>query len=119
MSITAGITNYVRFSGDQESELIYTSGSLANSPAMQQLVSLIDGNNTISVPSIEDFVVHGVVIVPPTANDNQLTLKGVNGDTGIALSALQPTILQFGDTVPTSFVLFIEGEIDGLRLVWF
>ena len=119
MSITAGVTNYVRFTGDQESELIFTSGLLANSPAMQQLVSLVDGNNTISVPSVDDFDVHGVVIVPPTANENQLTLKGVDGDTGVILSALLPTILQFGDTVPSSFVLFIEGEIAGLRLVWF
>jgi hypothetical protein len=119
VSITAVVTNYIQFSGDQESEAIYGSGNLANSPAVQQLANLVDGNNTITVPSVEDFVVHGVAIVPPAGNTNQLTLKGASGDTGVLLSATDVSMLQFGDTVPTEIILFIEGIIDGLRLVWF
>ncbi len=119
MSITAVVKNYVKFSGDQESELIFGSNSLADSPAMQELATLAIGNNTITVPDVEDFTVHGVIIIPPAANTEQPTIKGVNGDTGFALSASQVSVLQFGDTVPASFVLNVAAEIVGLRLVWF
>lgn len=34
-----------------------------------------------------------VCIIPPSANANTITLKGVTGDTGIALSKTQPTIV--------------------------
>lgn len=119
MSITAGATNYIRFSGDQASELIYATGALADSPAMQELATLAIGNNTITVPDTDDFTVHGVVIIPPSANDIDPTLKGVNGDTGISLSAVHASVIQFGETVPASFVLNVSAEVVGLRLVWF
>lgn len=119
MSITADVTNYIKFSGDQESEVIYGSGLLADSPYLQELVTLAIGNNTITVPAVDDFTVHGVALVPPAVNVTQPTIKGVAGDTGFALSASKVSVLQFGDTVPASFVLNVAAEIVGLRLVWF
>ena len=119
MSITADVTNYIKFSGDQESEVIYGSGLLADSPSLQELVTLAIGNNTITVPDVDDFTVHGVALVPPAANDEQPTIKGASGDTGIALSASKVSLLQFGDTVPTVLILSVTAEIVGLRLVWF
>jgi hypothetical protein len=119
VSITAAVTNHIKFSGDQSSEVIYGTGPLADSPCLQELVTLAIGNNTITVPAVDDFTVHGVAIVPPAANTTQPTIKGVNGDTGFALGASQVSVLQFGDTVPASFVLNVAAEIVGLRLVWF
>lgn len=34
-------------------------------------------------------------IIPPGANTNGITLKGVTGDTGIPISKTQPTVLTF------------------------
>lgn len=47
------------------------------------------------------------LIIPPTANTNGITLKGVTGDTGIAISKTAPTLLglfsaaNFGLTIAT------------------
>jgi hypothetical protein len=119
VSTTANVKNYVRFSGDQDSELLYSSGDLYNSPAMSELVSLAIGDNEIEVPNVDDFVVHGVVIQPPSSNSEGITLMGAGGDTGIPISASLPTILQFGDTAPASIYLSVAAEVTGLRVIWF
>jgi len=119
VSITAVVRNYITFTGDQDSELIYNSGSLADSPAMSELANLTTGNNTITVPVVDDFVVHGVVILPPSGNTVQPTVKGIAADTGFAISESQASVIQFGTDVPVSFVLNVSADIDGLRLVWF
>lgn len=46
-------------------------------------------NNTITVPSGAKLC----VIVPPTANTQVVTLKGVGGDTGYAIDPNEPTVL--------------------------
>lgn len=38
---------------------------------------------------------YGVLIEPPAGNSVQLTLKGVTGDTGIPISASNPTLIPF------------------------
>lgn len=119
MSITANIRNYIQFSGDQDSEIVNGSGDLLNSPAMVELVTLNTGDNELPVPSIDGFTVHGVVIEPPDYNLEGMTLKGAALDTGIALSASLPTILQFGATPPASIFVSVEDNVVGLRLVWF
>jgi hypothetical protein len=117
--ITAVVRQFLHFTGDQQSELIWDSGNLEDSPYMNQLVNLITGDNEIDVPVIEDFVVHGVAIVPPVPNITQLVLKGAALDTGLSLSATQVSLLQFGETVPTSIFLEVDADVDALRLVWF
>ena len=119
MSTSASVNNYIAFSGDQSSELSFASGELEDSVAMQQLYTLAIGNNEIEVPDIDDFTVHGVAIVPPALNEEELTLKGVNGDTGLTLNAIQVTMLQFGATPPASIVINVAAEVVGLRLIWF
>ncbi len=119
MSVTAAVTNYIKFSGDLEQELIFASGDLLNSPAVQELKSLSTGNNAITVPDVEDFVTHGLAIVPPELNTTELTLKGINGDTGIALSANRVSVFQFGAAPPVNIVLSVSDDIDGVRLIWF
>ena len=119
MSITAVARQFLHFTGDQQSELIWDSGNLADSPCMNQLVNLITGDNEIDVPVVTDFVVHGVAIVPPAANVIEPVLKGAALDTGITLSASLVSVFQFGATLPTSIFLEVDDDMDGLRLVWF
>jgi hypothetical protein len=73
----------------------------ANSPAYLQPKNLVNGANTVTV----DSKAGGVLIVPPLMSTWVLTLKGVAGDTGIALAKLAPSFLAFGTTPPASFVL--------------
>lgn len=119
MSITAVLKNYVKFSGDQESELVYTSGDLTDSPCIQELVSLSIGNNTVNIPDVDAFTVHGLAIVPPSLNAVEPILKGVGGDTGITLSATQVSVVMLGSTPPASIVINVAAEVIGLRLIWF
>jgi hypothetical protein len=67
-------------------------------------VTLASGANTITVPSWALMC----LIVPPTANSQTLTLKGVTGDTGIAISETLPSLLSF-TTAPASFVITAGG----------
>jgi len=119
VSISADVLSSIKFTGDQESELVYDTGELTDSPCYQQIVTLASGNNTISVPDVEDFTVHGLAIVPPTANEVEPVLKGVNGDTGVSLSSTQVSVVQLGATPPASIVLNVSEEVAGFRLIWF
>lgn len=59
------------------------------------------GANTVTVPTTAT----AVIIVPATSNTATLTIKGVTGDTGVAISKVNPTVLSFDATPPASFVL--------------
>ena len=56
-------------------------------------------NTTVTIPSGTTLL----VIVPPTGNANALTLKGVAGDTGVAMHKTKPTIIAL-DSSPTVVV---------------
>ena len=64
-------------------------------------VTLSSGANTITIPSWAA----GVIIQPNTSNAVALTLKGVTGDTGIAISSTAPTLLSFAASPPSTFVI--------------
>lgn len=66
---------------------------------------LASGANTIAVPTWAT----SVLIEPSSANVEGLTLKGVTGDTGIAISPTQPTLLSFPVTTPANIVLTAAG----------
>lgn len=119
MSTTAVLTNYVAFTGDVNLEYILSSGELVDSPAMSAIISLVSGNNTITPPDVEGFTLHGLAIVPPESNTVELTLKGVNGDTGITLGASVVSVISFGATPPATLVLEADDDVDGFRLIWF
>lgn len=83
----------------------------ANALGLVQSYTLNSGNNTITVPSGVTFAVitgpNAVVPIPNPQYAGTLTLKGVNGDTGIPVSARYPTVLEW-DTVtvaPASIVV--------------
>lgn len=81
-----------------------------------EVKSLISGNNTITVPT-GGTMVSAVTIVPPVGNTVILTLKGVNGDTGIPLHLTGPSSLALPSTA-TSFVINASDVLTGLRLYW-
>jgi len=68
-----------------------------------EIRNLTSGNNTITVPTGGSSVATGCLIIPPSGNTNTVTLKGVNGDTGISLHRTNPTFV--GLNAVSSFVL--------------
>jgi len=89
-----------------------TATSAAACGQIQELV-LQSGANTITVPSTPAPT--GVVIQLPSTNTAVTTLKGVTGDTGIALGKTGFFMLCFDPTaVPASFVLTSASTQTGL-----
>lgn len=89
--------------------------SNAASPASVQLVALSSGNNAIPVPTGGSTPTACTIIKPP-ANTQLITLKGVNGDTGVALHHTDPDSISLDPTC-TGFVLNAAGAVN-VRLVW-
>lgn len=89
------------------------------SPGKLELITLSDGNNTIETPAIPDVTLPtALTIIPPSANEVPITLKGVNGDTGIELNLVDPTTIALSEDF-VSLVLHADGEdIEGVQLIW-
>ena len=85
-------------------------------------VSLISGSVTVPVPAGSTAVVlfppNGINPTPNPAFGGTLSLRGVAGDTGIALSNKWPTVLPFDPVnLPASFVL--TSTAAGTLTAWF
>ena len=90
---------------------ITLSSSAANGQ-VQQIV-LQSGANTITVPATP--APNGCIIVLPSTNTAVVTLKGVSGDTGIAIGKTTTTVLNWDSTaLPASFVLNSAATQTGL-----
>jgi hypothetical protein len=86
--------------------------SAAANGQVQQIV-LQSGANTITIPTTP--APNGCVIVLPATNTAITTLKGVSGDTGIALGKVTKHVLTWDPTaVPASFVLNSAATQTGL-----
>jgi hypothetical protein len=81
-------------------------GPLSNNEATTN-VALASGANTITVPTGAT----GVLIIPPAANAQTLTLKGVTGDTGVPISPSQPSLIMFATAPPATIVVTAGGAI--------
>ena len=89
-----------------------TLTSAAANGQVQQIV-LQSGANTITCPTVP--APSGCIIVLPATNTAVTTLKGVSGDTGIALGKTTTTMLNWDPTaVPASFVLNSAATQTGL-----
>jgi len=88
----------------------------ANSPGEIEIRTLASGANTITVPT-SGTVATAVTLIPPVGNVNLITLKGVAGDTGVALHLTDPTTIALGAAV-TTFVLNAAATVTGIRLIW-
>jgi len=89
--------------------------SNAVAPGDTDVFSLTTGFNSIPFPT-GGTTVKGATIIPPPANAQTITLKGITGDTGIPLHKTEPTSIALEN--PSAFGLTVGGNIDGLRVVW-
>ena len=117
MAITSSRTAQIQFSGDITTQINQSALDNIVSPAKVDIVSLVLGANTITAPAILGLVVVGLMIVPPAANTQLITLKGIAGDTGIPIHLTDPTIIALHTTF-TTLVLNAAAGITGVRLVW-
>lgn len=86
--------------------------SAAANGSIQQTV-LQSGANTITVPTTP--APSGCIIKLPSTNTAVTTLKGVSGDTGIAIGKTTTLVLNWDSTaVPASFVLSSAATQTGL-----
>lgn len=79
--------------------------------------SLSSGFNQITIPSNAA----GVFVILPSTNVETMTLKGVTGDTGIAMTRTGWFMLTFHTTPPASFGITNggAGTVTGTKLLWF
>lgn len=68
-----------------------------------QIIALASGANTITIPTAPTPT--GVLVVLPSNNSVVTTIKGVTGDTGIAISKTGWFFLPFDTSPPASFVI--------------
>ena len=74
-------------------------------------LTLASGDNTIAIP------VGGLAMlfIPPVANSDTITLKGVTGDTGIPLSKTEPSYISL-DAAGGDILLVAGAEIAGCEV---
>ncbi len=119
MAVTSTRNTVITFTGDNQSTLPINAAVNQTSPGVDTIiVSLASGFNAITVLTAAGFVPTAVTLIPPAGNVVTITLKGVTGDTGIALHLTDPTTIALASSV-TSFGLTVGGAgIVGLRLIW-
>lgn len=116
MATTASRTVTIVYSGDVAGTEEIAAADNTSSPASIQPLTLTVGNNTINVPSGGTTPV-ACTIVPPSDNTSAITLKGIAGDTGIALRKTDPTTIAIDPSV-TSFILSVATANVNVRLFW-
>lgn len=107
----------INFTGDIDApNLAFNAAENTNAPGEIDVVALSTGANTIAVPSNAK----GVTIIPIAGNTTALTLKGVSGDTGIALHLTDPSSFGINPATTTSFVIAASttGPATSCRIIW-
>jgi hypothetical protein len=118
MAVTSNVNLQLDFTNDVVLTELLRWASNAASPGQVTVVNLSSGNNTVNIPTAGASTIAGVLIVPPASNAVAMTLKGVNGDTGIALGLTNPTVISLATSV-TSFVINAGGAVTGVRFYFF
>lgn len=101
----------ITFEEDVEYNQTFEAVENSTSPGVNEIQALVSGANTVTAPT----GAVGVTIIPPAGNTVTLTLKGVTGDTGIALAVASPTSL--GISGVSTFVITTNGPVT-VRLIW-
>lgn len=117
MAVTATRSTAINFTGDEQASLSLNAASNSVSPGAISVLTLASGFNTITLPTGGTTPV-AATIVPPPGNTQTMTLKGVTGDTGIALHKTDPSTVTFDSPPPVSFGITAGGTIAGLRIIW-
>lgn len=113
-TVNVAVTISGGIAGQVNDQYVWTNTS-ANELVTAQACGV--GANTVNVPTLPTQAI-GVVIIPPSTNTNAITLKGVTGDTGIAISPNTPTLLTFATVPPASFVLTIATATTEIGFRW-
>lgn len=116
MSVTSKRSISHTFTGDETASWVNEASDNASSPGMIQVFSLVNGPNTITVPTGGTVPV-AVTILKPSGNTTSIVLKGVSGDTGVRLHNTDPDTISIDPSVAT-FVLTVGAALTGVRLVW-
>jgi hypothetical protein len=116
MTTTANLAMNASLLGDVNLADIFSIVANTASPGQEQIVDLLLGANTITIPTGGASVAVGCIIRPPAGNVNVLTLKGVDGDTGVALHKTNPSYIGLDAVV--SFVLDAGAATAGVRLLF-
>lgn len=115
MSVSSTRQQIVVFSGDVTGTESIAAATNSASPGSITIQTLAAGANTITVPV--GATCTAVTIAPPSGNAQTITLKGVTGDTGVALHLTDPTTIALASTV-TTFVLTAGGTVTACRFYW-
>lgn len=116
MSTNATRATTITYAGDNVGVQTLSAAANAASPGQMEMKILASGANTITPPAGATPV--SVTIVPPAGNVITLTLKGVTGDTGIALHLTDPTTIALGS--PTATFCLTAGSLftNPTRFYW-
>jgi hypothetical protein len=117
MTVTSSRVTQVSFSGDITENIIQSAADNTTSIAKTDNVTLSSGANTITAPVITGLTVSALTIIPPAGNTSLITLKGISGDTGVAIHKTDPTSIALDSTF-VSLVLNAAAQINGVRLIW-
>ena len=117
MSITSSRTVQIQFSGEVTTEIIQSAKDNLLALGEIDIVSLVQGDNVITAPVVSGLVITGLMIIPPAANTDLITLKGdVTDINPIPLHLTDPVSLSL-DTTFVSLVLNAAAAMV-VRLVW-
>lgn len=112
MSVTSNRSIDITLTGDVTYSQTFEAPVNSSGSGQNQIITLSSGANTITVPS----GAVAVTIIPPDNNAQTITLKGVTGDTGIALNLTAPCSLSLSSV--STFVLTAGGTITGVRFIY-
>lgn len=112
MAVTSNRSIVIALSGGIEYTQEFEAPVNSSGSGQNQLITLSSGANTITVPS----GAVAVTIIPPDNNSQTITLKGITGDTGIALALTAPCSLSLSSV--STFVLTAGGTITGVRFIY-
>lgn len=116
MATTSERKTTITYSGDVGGTQVIEAADNTASPGQVQIVTLANGDNTITVPT-GGTTPKCVTIVKPSDNATAITFKGVAGDTGRRLHDTDPDSISLHSTV-TNFILNAGASITGVRLFW-
>lgn len=116
MSVASTRSQSIVYTGDVTGTETVSAATNSASPGQVEIKTLSSGANTITAPT-GGSTPTCCTVLPPTGNTQTITLKGVTGDTGVALHLTDPTSIALASSV-TTFVLTAGGTITGIRLYW-
>lgn len=120
MAASATVTISIAVTGLPAGSEAIAPAAITSATAVGQIQTVNLTSSTffaLTVPSIPNAPT-GVLIIPPSGNAVTLTLKGVTGDTGIALSLTGWNYVSLAGAGGALGILPGAGAVNGVQLVW-